>query len=119
MHAFLMGLKSVSVEQLNQTLQQSPVFIVDVNSSQSWARGHVRGAVNLESTSFNIDDLPADKDSTLVFYCSNFLCREAPLAARRAQSIGYKNVRVMSAGISGWNNANLPIICENLTTSSN
>jgi len=43
-----------------------------------------------------------------VFYCSGPLCRKAPLAARRAKGFGYTDVRVMSAGISGWMAARLP-----------
>ena len=53
-------------------------------------------------------DLPADKNSSLVFYCSNPFCRKAPNAARRAKQLGYTNVKVMSAGISGWLSAKLP-----------
>jgi rhodanese-related sulfurtransferase len=44
----------------------------------------------------------------VAFYCSNPLCRKAPNAARRAKQMGYGNVRVMSAGISGWLSAKLP-----------
>lgn len=44
----------------------------------------------------------------LVFYYSNFFCSKTPSAARRAKSMGYTNVQVMSAGISGWLGANLP-----------
>jgi len=36
------------------------------------------------------------------------MCRKAPNAARRAKKLGYTNVQVMSAGISGWMSANLP-----------
>jgi len=43
-----------------------------------------------------------------VFYCSNPLCRKAPSAARRAKQMGYTDVKVMSAGISGWLDAKLP-----------
>jgi rhodanese-related sulfurtransferase len=53
-------------------------------------------------------DLPADKNSTLVFYCSGPMCRKAPSAARRAKTMGYGNVKVMAAGISGWFDTRLP-----------
>ena len=59
------------------------------------------------------NDLPADRTAPLVFYCSNFLCRKAPNAARRAKAMGFTNVRVMSAGISGWISAGLPTESEN------
>ena len=31
------------------------------------------------------------------------------MAARRAKAMGYANVRVMSAGIQGWQGAQLPV----------
>lgn len=65
-------------------------------------------ALNLDPESYSDGDLPPDKDAELVFYCSNPMCRKAPTAARRAKKMGYKNVRVMSAGISGWLSANMP-----------
>ncbi len=43
-----------------------------------------------------------------MFYCSHPLCRKAPNAASRARKMGYPNVMVMSAGISGWLSAGLP-----------
>ncbi|HWN42407.1 MAG TPA: rhodanese-like domain-containing protein [Thermoanaerobaculia bacterium] len=76
--------------------------------SPSWATARVPGALNLDPAGYDEKSLPADKDSLLVFYCSNPLCRKAPNAARRAKQMGYRNVHVMSAGISGWLNAKLP-----------
>jgi rhodanese-related sulfurtransferase len=65
--------------------------------------------LNLDSSSFSDKDLPDDKRSRLVFYCSNPMCRKAPNAARRAKNMGYDDVWVMSAGISGWQSAGLPV----------
>jgi rhodanese-related sulfurtransferase len=103
-----MGLKTISPNELHQLMREQPVSVVDVNSVQSWRQAHVPGAKHLEPTGYRVDDLPPDKNSTLVFYCSNSWCRKAPTAARRAESMGYTNVHVMSAGISGWFGAQLP-----------
>ncbi len=108
MFATLMGLKSVSPRELEQKIAERCVAVFDVNSRQSWMRAHVPGARNLDPTGYPVSDLPEDRDCTLVFYCSNPMCRKAPSAARRAKSMGYTNVRVMSAGISGWLAAKLP-----------
>lgn len=108
MFAWLMGLKSVSPAELHQLVQDNRVTAIDVNSPQSWARAHVPGALNLDPAGYDEKSLPADKDALLVFYCSNPLCRKAPNAARRAKKMGYRNVHVMSAGISGWLDAKLP-----------
>ena len=108
MYAFFMGLKSISPEEL-QRLASKPgqVTVFDVNSEQSWMKAHVPGAKSL-SPEYKDGDLSADKQGTLVFYCSNPMCRKAPNAARRAKKLGYKDARVMSAGITGWVGAGLP-----------
>lgn len=101
MFARLMGLKTISPRELRDA---SGIAIFDVNSPQSWMSAHVPGAVHFDSDA----DLPSDKSAALVFYCSNPLCRKAPNAAKRAKTLGYSDVRVMSAGISGWISAGLP-----------
>jgi rhodanese-related sulfurtransferase len=109
MFALLMGLKTISPDGLHR-LTQNPgqVSIIDVNSPESWSKAHVPGARNLDPAAYQDSDLPADKTAALVFYCSNPMCRKAPNAARRAKTMGYTNVQVMSAGITGWLAAKLP-----------
>jgi rhodanese-related sulfurtransferase len=108
MIARLMGLSTVSPANLQQLLRDRAATAIDVNSRQSWLQARVPGALHLDPTAYTESDLPQDKDAMLVFYCSGFLCRKAPNAARRAKTMGYTNVHVMSAGISGWLDANLP-----------
>jgi rhodanese-related sulfurtransferase len=84
------------------------VTVVDVNPRERWREAHVPGALHMDPASFRAEDLPADKNSSLVFYCSNLLCRKAPNAARRAARFGYSDVSVMSAGIHGWMNGGFP-----------
>ena len=108
MFALLMGLKTISPAALHKMMQEQQVIVIDVNSRQSWTKARVPGALNLDPVNYADSDLPADKEASLVFYCSNPLCRKAPNAARRAKSLGYRNVKVMSAGISGWLANKLP-----------
>lgn len=108
MLARLMGLKTISPGDLHQAMQERPMAVFDVNSRLRWLEARVPGARHLDPAGYTDRDLPAEKDATMVFYCSNPLCRKAPLAARRARQMGYGNVTVMSAGISGWLAARLP-----------
>jgi rhodanese-related sulfurtransferase len=109
MFARLMGLQTVSPAALQQRLTGGAIaHVVDVNSLQSWLKARVPGARHADPIAFVEAELPADKDVPLVFYCSGLLCRKAPNAARRAGQMGYRNVQVMSAGISGWLSAGLP-----------
>src|SRR5271168_337969 len=108
MMAFLMGLSTVSPGRLQELIRSGAATPIDVNSRQSWLQARVPGALHLDPAGYTSTDLPGDKDSMLVFYCSNPFCRKAPNAARRAKGMGYSNVHVMSAGISGWADAKLP-----------
>jgi rhodanese-related sulfurtransferase len=108
MLARLMGLKTISAERLRQLIDGGQATVIDVNDPERWMTAHVPGARNLDPTGFSESDLPPAKDSLLVFYCSNPLCRKAPNAARRAKQMGYGNVHVMSAGINGWLAAKMP-----------
>lgn len=108
MFAMLMGLKSIAPRELRGRIGQGGVTVIDVNARHSWLKARVPGALNL-AADFDAAMLPADPSAPLVFYCSNPLCRKALQAARRAEKLGYADVRVMSAGITGWIGANLPV----------
>ena len=108
MMALLMGVKSISPKDVFGLVERAQVTVVDVNAPERYARAHVPGARSLDHERFGADALPADPNAPLVFYCSNPMCRKAPIAARRAKAMGYKDVRVMSAGITGWLSAGMP-----------
>ena len=108
MIARLMGLPVISPRDLHERMRHGPVLVVDVNAESRWLAARVPGARHADPVSFAEDDLPADRDTAVVFYCSGPLCRKAPNAARRARGWGYRNVTVMSAGITGWLEAGLP-----------
>lgn len=85
------------------------IHILDLNDRNRWEQAHVPGARSVEAASFTQKDLPADKQAEIVFYCSNPMCRKAPNAARKAEDMGYENIKVMRAGISGWQSAGMPV----------
>jgi rhodanese-related sulfurtransferase len=108
MIARLLGLKTVDPATLRRRMQSEQIAIFDVNSRGSWLAARIPGALHLDPETFQESDLPADRDHALVFYCSNPFCRKAPLAARRARKMGYREAHVLSAGISGWLAGGLP-----------
>lgn len=108
MMARLMGLRTVDPATLCRRMQNERLAIFDVNSRGSWLEARIPGARHLDPETFLESDLPAEREHALVFYCSNPFCRKAPRAARRAEKMGYREVQVLSAGISGWLAAGLP-----------
>ena len=95
---------TVSVDQADQQLTSGHAQAVDANGEATRKRmGVVPGAVLLsDSESFQLSELPEDKDKPLVFYCANTTCGASHQAAEKALTAGYEHVEVMSDGIAGW-----------------
>lgn len=85
------------------------VFVFDANSRDSYLRGHIPGARWVQYDAVTVATLPASKDAKLIFYCFNPLCGASPLAAKKAVSLGYRNVWLMPEGIAGWRKAGLAV----------
>ena len=101
----------ISVKQAAQLASTGKAIMVDANgSSTRKTQGVVPGARLLSSfQSFSSKELKAQKSDLLVFYCYNEHCGAAPAAATEAKKQGYKNVKVMHAGIIGWKKAGNPV----------
>lgn len=103
--------KEISVQQVQQFIDSKVknVAILDANNEDARKdAGVVLGAILLTSyNKYALTELPKDKNTTLVFYCYNSYCQASNLAAQRAIGVGYKDARVMKAGIVGWNAAKL------------
>ena len=99
---------SVAAVQAFVAAKAPNVVIVDANNDDARKDvGTVPGAVLLSSyNQYALTELPKDKTKTLVFYCYNSYCQASHAAAQRAIEAGYKDSRVMKAGIVGWNAAN-------------
>ncbi len=83
--------------------------IIDANSPDSYKAGHVPGALSFAAIKDNLAaSLPADKNTLIIAYCGNPHCGAYLRAAKAAEKLGYTNIKHMSAGIEGWNDAKLP-----------
>ena len=83
--------------------------IIDANGADSYKAGHVPGALSFAAIKGNLAaSLPADKSALIIAYCGNPKCGAYLVAAKAAQKLGYTNIKHMSAGIAGWNDAKLP-----------
>jgi 3-mercaptopyruvate sulfurtransferase SseA len=62
-----------TVDQVERRLGQANVHVYDGNSPETYAQNHLPGAVLLNSKDIKEGVLPADKNTTLIFYCANEL----------------------------------------------
>jgi len=96
----------ISISEVKALSESKKAVIIDVNGSESYAKGHVPGALDFAAIKAKLaDTLPKDKNSLIVAYCGGPACKAYQAAATAAQKLGYKNVKHMSAGISGWKEA--------------
>jgi rhodanese-related sulfurtransferase len=96
----------VSIKELKKAIEQKEVTVIDVNGTESWEKGHIPGAIDFESNEAKLAALlPKDKNALVVAYCGGPKCMAYKQAAKKAEALGYKNVKHLSAGISGWNEA--------------
>ncbi len=104
--AFAGEFPDISIAEVKALLGTKKATIIDVNGSDSYAKGHVPGALDFDAIEKDFAKaLPADKTALVVAYCGNPRCTAYQAAAKAAEKLGYKNVKHMSAGISGWNKA--------------
>jgi len=96
----------VSIKEVAKLADNKTAVIIDVNGTESYNKGHVPGALDFEAIKDNFAKaLPSDKNATIVAYCGGPKCMAYQAAANEAGKLGYKNIKHMSAGISGWKDA--------------
>ncbi|MFH2092298.1 MAG: rhodanese-like domain-containing protein [Pseudomonadota bacterium] len=69
-----------------------------------YINGHIPGSVSIPDTEFDqkTDLLPKDKTALLVYYCGGLKCKLSHKSARKAEKLGYINVKVYAKGYPDW-----------------
>ena len=101
--AFAGEFPDISIGDVKSALKAKKIVLLDVNGSESYAKRHVPTALDFDAVEKDLaKHLPADKDALIVAYCGGPKCKAYQAAATAAEKLGYKNIKHMSAGISGW-----------------
>jgi rhodanese-related sulfurtransferase len=88
------------------------LVVVDSRSAESWAQGHVQGAIHLPTA--EIASRAADlvsRDVTVVVYCWGPGCNGGTKAALEFATLGYR-VKEMLGGFEYWAREGLPVVTE-------
>lgn len=101
----------ISVDQVAARLDahDAHLAVFDANGRDTYDEHHVPGATWVHYDSVTADTLPADRSTSLVFYCANEHCTASHVAADTAIDLGFTDVSVMGAGIQGWIDAGKPV----------
>jgi rhodanese-related sulfurtransferase len=87
----------------------SGIVVVDARTSETYARGHVPGAINLPHRTIDsntVASLPRDK--VIVTYCDGIFCNASTKAAAKLTALGFK-VKEMLDGMEGWRKEGYPV----------
>lgn len=100
------GLVAVSPAFIKKQMDDKAAFtLVDSRpKARKYDKGHIPGAINIPDMNFDkmTDQLPADKNALLIFYCDGLHCALSNQSAEKATKLGYTNVKVMPEGYPGW-----------------
>jgi len=81
------------------------VMIIDARPKRpKYDKGHIPMAVSIPDSQFEKmqDLLPADKEALLIFYCGGLKCKLSHKSARKAEALGYTNVKVFAEGYPNY-----------------
>jgi len=99
------GPVSVSAAYLKKLAEdKTPHLLVDARPKRVADKGMIPGAINISDTEFDkqVDKLPADKATPLIYYCGGLECVLSDNSAEKARKLGYTNVLTYPPGYPEW-----------------
>lgn len=104
-------LEAVAKTSSRSNYEQSPpewdFVLVDARPVGVYNSGHINGSINIPDAEFDkyAELLPADKDKLIIFYCGGLTCSLSANSAKKAEELGYTNVKVYQEGVPAWEEA--------------
>ncbi len=96
---------SVSAAYVKKLIDDKAAYLlVDARPKRVADKGMIPTAVNISDTEFdkNVDKLPADKATPLIYYCGGLECVLSDKSAEKARKLGYTNVLTYPPGYPEW-----------------
>lgn len=101
---------AITRAELSEKLKTGAITLVDANGSESYAEGHIPGALDFESLAAKLPQgLPMDRSAPIVAYCGGPLCGAWKGAAKALTEQGYTQVSHYPGGLKEWSEAGMPM----------
>jgi rhodanese-related sulfurtransferase len=93
---------------VEQGPEKGKYLLVDSRPLPRFQEGAIPTAVHIPFIGFDkfADRLPKDKSQLVVFYCGGLTCTLSPNSLRKAETMGYTNLRVYREGMPEWQSKN-------------
>jgi thiosulfate sulfurtransferase len=90
----------ISIDELKALMEKNAVLVIDVRDPDSFAKGRIPGAVNVDYTQiFQQAERFKDEKRTIVTYCA---CAREMTSARAAVDLAAKGITGAKALVGGW-----------------
>ncbi|MDP8219606.1 MAG: rhodanese-like domain-containing protein [Candidatus Theseobacter exili] len=99
------GVKEITYDQFQKIRNSGePYVLIDSLGAESYATGHIEGAISFPYKTIDIDTAPKklSKSDNIIVYCGSFKCGASTKAAHRLLALGYKNVIDYKGGLKEW-----------------
>lgn len=100
------------VKEYAQIPPRKDATIIDSRpAARRYDVGHLPSAINIPDTQFDKFKhlLPEDKAKLLIFYCGGLDCMLSHDSAKKAEAMGYSNIKVYAEGEPEWVKQGLPL----------
>jgi rhodanese-related sulfurtransferase len=100
------------IKEYAQIPPRKDVTIIDSRpAARRYDVGHIPSAINIPDTQFDKykNLLPEDRNKLLIFYCGGLECMLSHDSARKAEALGYTNIKVYAEGEPEWVKQGLPL----------
>ncbi|MFO1396012.1 MAG: rhodanese-like domain-containing protein [Burkholderiales bacterium] len=108
--------KLVSYDDVVALVAQGPekgnYTLVDSRPLPRVQEGTIPTSINIPYPAWDkvVDRLPQDKARRIVFFCQGVTCMMSPNSLRKAEALGYTNVKVYREGYPEWSERNVGVI---------
>ncbi len=96
---------SVSAAYIKKLMEdKTPYVLIDARPKRLADKGMIPSAISISDSEFdkNVDKLPADKSTLLIFYCGGLECVLSDNSAEKAKKLGYTNILTYPPGYPEW-----------------
>ncbi|WP_341502351.1 rhodanese-like domain-containing protein [Gallaecimonas sp. GXIMD4217] len=102
--------KKVAAQQAVFLINQDDTRVVDIRGQADFKKAHIAGAINLPKEQLlknQLDKVEKHKNDPIILVCEAGMT--AQQAAKHLHQQGFSSVYVLTGGIQGWKEANMPL----------
>ncbi|MEZ8825707.1 rhodanese-like domain-containing protein [Vibrio amylolyticus] len=103
--------KEVTASEVTLLMNREEGVVVDIRSKDEFKKGHITDAVHILPSDIkegNLSNLEKHKSNPIIVVCKTG--QTAAESANLLAKAGFENVNLLKNGLSGWSEANLPLV---------